>query len=229
MIATIVATRAGQTEAVAVTMSYEPTLDHLVYAGPDLVAVVEAVHAATGVRPVQGGRHVGRGTRNHLLGLGAMAYLEVIGPDPDQPEPDLPRPFGVDRLTGPRLVAWAVRPPDLDATVTRARHLGRDPGPVTPMARRTPAGGLLSWRLTVPQDGVDGGVLPFLIDWGDSVHPTAGDLPTVPLVALTARHPDPAWVLAGLQALGVTLEVRPSADIGLTAVLSGRRGPVRLG
>jgi hypothetical protein len=213
-------------------MSYEPTLDHLVYAGPDLAAAVDAVHAAIGVRPVEGGRHLGRGTRNHLLGLGAGGYLEVIGPDPDRPAPDRPRPFGVDELTSARLVTWAVHPPDLDAAVARAHSRGHDPGPVQPMSRRTPSGDLLSWRLTVPDTGPalapDGGLLPFLIDWGSSTHPTEGDLPVVRLLGLSARHPDPAVVRSGLEALGVTLIVEGGADVVLTAVLQGPKGLVRL-
>lgn len=37
-------------------------LDHLVYAAPDLAAAVEDVARLTGVRPVPGGSHVGKGT-----------------------------------------------------------------------------------------------------------------------------------------------------------------------
>jgi hypothetical protein len=131
----------------------EPALDHLVLATPDLEATVADVAARAGVRSVEGGRHVGLGTRNHLLGLGGSAYLEIIGPDADQPAPDRPRPFGIDELTGPRLVTWAVHPPDVDAVVERARALGHDPGAPRPMSRRTPAGVLLAWRLTEPSDG----------------------------------------------------------------------------
>ena len=222
-------------------MSYEPTLDHLVFGAPVLAAAVDAVHALTGVRPVEGGRHVGLGTRNHLLGLGGSAYLEVIGPDPDQPEPPQPRPFGIDALTSPRLLTWAVHPPDLDAAVARARRRGQDPGPVRAMSRRTPSGELLEWRLTVPADGdgpgpgegsgADGGavrLLPFLIDWGSTRHPTASGLPAVPLLALTARHADPAVLRAGLDALGVELSVRAGPGAELAAVLAGPSGPVVL-
>jgi hypothetical protein len=62
VIVTMLASVVRQTGTVAVTMSYEPTLDHLVYGAPDLAAAVDAVHALTGVRPVEGGRHLGLGT-----------------------------------------------------------------------------------------------------------------------------------------------------------------------
>ncbi len=65
----------------------EPALDHLVYAAADLEAAVRQVSELCGVRPVEGGRHLGLGIRNYLLRLGWNAYLKVIGPDREQPAP----------------------------------------------------------------------------------------------------------------------------------------------
>ncbi|MFD0857049.1 VOC family protein, partial [Actinomadura adrarensis] len=104
-------------------------LDHLVYAVPELEEGVAQVAELAGVAPVEGGPHPGLGTRNFLLGLGGRSYLETIGPDPEQAEPGRPRPFGIDELTGPGLVAWAMAVPsgDLDERVARARDAGHDP------------------------------------------------------------------------------------------------------
>jgi catechol 2,3-dioxygenase-like lactoylglutathione lyase family enzyme len=191
------------------------TLDHLVYATPDLEESVRLVTKLTGVRPVEGGPHPDLGTRNYLLGLGELRYLEIIGPDPDQPEPAAPRPFGIDGLTEPRLAAWAVRAADIEARVARSRAQGYDPGPIEPLSRRTPGGDLLRWRLTFPYEPV----VPFLIDWGRTPHP-GRKLPVVPLTAFAGVHPDPADVRTRLTALGVELDVREGAP-GLVAVLGG--------
>lgn len=191
------------------------TLDHLVYATPHLEDSVRLIAELTGVRPVEGGPHPGLGTRNHLLGLGELRYLEIIGPDPEQPEPQRPRPFGIDDLAEPRLAAWAVRAADIEARVARSRTLGYDPGPIEPLFRRTPDGDELRWRLTYPYEPV----VPFLIDWGRTPHP-ARKLPVVTLTAFAGRHPRPAEARSRLNALGVELEVR-EGEQGLTAVLGG--------
>jgi hypothetical protein len=176
---------------------------------------------------------VGVGTANYLVGLGREddahrdAYLEIIGPDPDQPDPGRPRPFGIDELAASRLVTWGIHPPDLDAHIATARARGYDPGPVRDMSRAAPDGELLRWRLTQARLG-DGGLVPFLIDWGATPPPPSRGLPLVPLRQFDATHPRPEAVRPALAALGVELPVRAGNRAGLTAVLDGRHGPVVL-
>jgi Glyoxalase-like domain len=105
-------------------------IDHLVYAAPDLPAAVTEVEGRFGVRAQAGGKHNGSGTHNALLALGAQTYLEIIAPDPGQPTPSAPRPFGVDDRRHGGLVSWALACHDIDAAVARARSRGYDPGAV---------------------------------------------------------------------------------------------------
>lgn len=197
-------------------------LDHLVFAGPDLQAAVTHVTKLTGAEPVPGGSHVGRGTANHLMSLGGGAYLEVIGPDPAQPEPDRPRPFGIDDLTAPRLVTWAARTSGLDAVIAKARAAGYDPGPAEAMSRKTADGELLSWHLTA--SSAWDGLVPFLIDWGSTTHPSSRSLPETGLLAFTGVHAHPARVHAALTALGLELLIRQGPRPGLVAVLESATG-----
>ena len=189
------------------------TLDHLVYATPNVEESVRYVAGLTGVWPVEGGRHVGGGTRNYLLGLGGLRYLEIVGPDREQPEPARPLFPGIGGLTAPRLVGWAARADDIDAQVARARRRGYDPGPVEPMSRTTPAGQTVSWRLTRRADPV----VPFLIDWGTTPHP-ARNLPVAMLTSFAGSHPDPAKMKTALAALGVELPVT-EGEPGLVAIV----------
>jgi len=203
-------------------------LDHLVLAAPDLDAAIREFTELTGVRPAPGGSHLGLGTANQLVDLGAGGYLEIIGPDVQQPAPAQPRPFGIDDLAAPRLVAWAVRTDDLDGLLARARAAGYDPGEPRAMSRRTAEGELLQWRLTMPRFDDGGGLVPFLIDWGSSSHPTSRALPRAELRELRGRHPDPASVRPALTALGVDLRLDMGEAVTLTAVVEGADGPVTL-
>ena len=146
-------------------------IDHLVYATANLADSVDELNSRFGVALTPGGRHARFGTRNFLADLGDSRYLEVIGPDPEQPTPDAPRPFSIDNLTGPRLVTWAARVNNLDEAVRRAQAAGCDPGPIIAMSRDSPDGARLRWRMALPPTaGELGGLVPLLIDWADAAH-----------------------------------------------------------
>ncbi|WP_030160021.1 VOC family protein [Glycomyces sp. NRRL B-16210] len=203
------------------------SLDHLVLATPDLAGTVAEVARLTGTRPVPGGAHPALGTRNFLLGLGDGAYLEIVGPDPEQGEPEGPRPFGIDALGEARLVTWAVRVEDVDAAVAAARAAGYDPGDPWELSRQTPAGDRLTWRLTLDRGQGRTGLVPFLIDWGATPHPSAG-LPVVPFVGLEAVHPDPERIETPLEAIGAKLPLKAGNRASLAATLFGETGLVVL-
>ena len=205
-------------------------IDHLIYAVPDLARGIDAMERVLGVRPAPGGQHPAWGTANALLALGPDVYLEVIGPDPDQPEPQRPRPFGIDRLTEGRLAGWAVKAADLEARIQRSAQRGYDPGQILPGSRRRPDGTLLRWRLVLPDDfqlPFDG-LIPFLIDWHGSAHPAAAAPPGCTLAGLHAEHPEPDQPQALLDAFGVGLAVARGPAARLIAVIESPAGQVEL-
>lgn len=205
----------------------DPRLDHLVYAAPDVDELVEEFGHRSGVRPVLGGRHVGRGTRNYLVSLGGAAYLELIGPDDPGAPGGRPSVFGIDRLERPRLAAWVVRPSDIDASVRRSRDRGYDPGDIAPLSRRTPDGRLLEWRLTPNRGDRLDGLAPALIDWMEARHPTADALPALRLESLTGHHPDPPAARRVLDALDVELPLVHGPPV-LEAVLDTPHGDLTI-
>jgi 6-phosphogluconolactonase (cycloisomerase 2 family)/quinol monooxygenase YgiN len=206
-----------------------PQVDHLVYATPDLNAGIDKIERLVGVRATPGGQHPGRGTRNALVALGPAAYLEIIGPDPEQPKPATPRPFGIDDLKEPRLVAWAAKGHDLDRFASDAGRHGVKLGDVIPGSRRRADGVMLAWRYTDPRIIVAGGVVPFFIDWGTTPHPATTATAGASLVALRAEHPDAETVQKTLNTLGVDLRVQRGARPALIATIESPRGRVELG
>jgi hypothetical protein len=201
-------------------------LDHLVFGGPDLAAAVDYVRQLTGVQASRGGRHTGKGTANYLIGLGPAAYLEIIGPDPCAA--DGPGWFGLQTSTAPRLLTWATRADDVDAAIATARGAGYDPGPAATMSRQSDRGAFLQWHLTPDTVKAAAGVIPFLIDWGHSAHPSRGDLPQLRLASVSATSAHPAQDLSAVEALGEQLDIRFGPTAGLTAVLATPSGLVTL-
>ena len=197
-------------------------IDHLVYAVPSLPAAIADIAERCGVRAQAGGRHVGLGTHNALIALGPRTYLEVIAPDPEQPEPSRPRPFGVDGVSHGRLAGWALACDDIEAAVARARSHGYDPGEVTDGRRVGPNGTELRWRMTVSPTA--GGLVPFLISWGDTEHPAASAPRGLTLEACSIEHPDPGSLAPLLSALGADVEIQPAPAAALIARLSGPNG-----
>jgi Glyoxalase-like domain len=94
-------------------------IDHIIYAAPDLEEAAADIEQRFGVSAAYAGQHAGQGTHNMVLALGPRTYLEIIAPDPEQPEPSAPRPHGVDGVTQGRLVGWALACGDIEKHAQR--------------------------------------------------------------------------------------------------------------
>jgi hypothetical protein len=146
-------------------------LDHILLGCSDLTRGIDFVAQHTGVRAAFGGVHPGRGTRNALLSLGEKHYLEIIAPDPQQS--GAPDHYGLQKLTEPRLVGWAVHPGDLSQFAARLRDADIAFDGPNPGSRKRPDGRLLQWKTLNLKDDRDG-LLPFFIEWStDTIHPSA--------------------------------------------------------
>lgn len=201
-------------------------IDHLIYADPDLDAAVASMHRRFGVEATGGGQHPGRGTHNKLLALGPRTYLELVAPDPGQPEPSTPRPYGVEGVTAGGLVGWAVAVEDIDAARVHARSHGFDPGPVIDGHREDATGRLLHWRATANAEVA--GVIPFLINWGDTRHPAVDAPVGLSLSSLSVEHPRPSEIGAALAAMGLDVEVRRAPRPALVARIGSPNGESEL-
>ena len=183
-------------------------LDHIVLATPDVQASVEAIAAATGIRAELGGHFQGRGVYNHLIALEDDAYLEIIGPRPE------PRPTTRVRCRS-ACTSFSSAAPTCRTFATRRatrskseRRRRKRPASTSarcvrwvaswPMARGS------DWHLTVGGwPPLLGGLVPFLINWGDARHPSTTAVKGARLASWHGEHPDLDAVRRAHDAMGV--------------------------
>lgn len=197
-------------------------LDHLIWAASDLDEGIARLEDLSGVRAAVGGRHPGFGTRNALAGLGPGLYLEILAPDPLQ---DRTGTLGalVEALPVPSLIGWCAQGRNLARLAAELPGAGLwSPGPVA-MERTRPDGVHLAWSIL----GIDGhgfgALVPFLIDWRDSPHPSLTAPAGLSLVEFAVTCPDAPRLEWTFAALGLTLRPQGGAA-GLSAVIDGPRG-----
>jgi hypothetical protein len=165
----------------AVTMHAQPIaadalqIDHVILGINDLNRGIEDFQRLTGVLPVAGGSHPGRGTHNALASLGSGRYLEILAPRPDAP----PSEFvdGLRQLTTMTPVGWAVSTSDVDATVRALQQWGYDLSDREPGSRERTDGSKLEWvSFDITTPGLD--ETPFVISWSPASRHPSTDSPT---------------------------------------------------
>jgi hypothetical protein len=205
-------------------------LDHIILGCNDLDRGIDLVKESTGVRATLGGVHPGRGTRNALLSLGERRYLEILAPDPQQSGATLVKEDrDLRNLTEPRLVGWAVHPPDIVATAKLLREnqiafTGPDDG----SRKRPDDGGVLNWK-TINLADDRHGLLPFFIEWSaDSVHPSKDAPAHCSLEYFQIMSADPDELSSNFKRMGLDLPVQRSDKARLRALISGPKGDLGL-
>jgi len=219
-------------------------IDHLVVATASLAEGVQWCEKTLGITPGPGGEHPLMGTHNRLISVASpafpLAYLEIIAIHSGAPfarfssakrwfdldDPELQAELA---KSGPRLVHFVASTARVEAGVRALARLGLDRGEVLPASRPTPQG-LLSWKITVRNDGqrLFYGALPTLIEWG-SAHP-AQSMPAsgVVLQSLSARHPRADALRVATDAIGLANVEVTAGSPNLTATLQTPLGLVTL-
>jgi hypothetical protein len=203
-----------------------PHVDHLIVGCRDLAHATGVIEAATGVRAAAGGTHHGNGTRNALLSLGTLRYVEIIAPDPEQPR--LEWFHGIGEISEPRLVGWAASAGDIGAVARHLRGAGIAFTGPHPGSRIRPDGAKVSWRTVVLEDDANG-LLPFFIEWDTgSIHPSAGAPVGCELAGFDVIYSDAARWSAAATALGIDLPATLGTPPRLRATIRGPLGPISL-
>lgn len=203
-------------------------IDHIVYAAPNLAAGTAAVEALVGMAAAPGGPHPGMGTRNTLMSLGDDVYLEIIAPDPEQPDPPSGRPFDIDAMSEGRLITFAIHASEgetIEDVTAAMAACGEDPGPISAMSRVKPDGEEIHWSLTM---SAGPGLVPFVIEWGNTTHPATVTPTGCTLVSLSGTHPDPDHIRALHRAISIDVDVTAGDAVTFEATLDTPNGRVTL-
>jgi hypothetical protein len=219
-------------------------IDHLVVLAASLDEGVQWCESMLGITPGPGGEHALMGTHNRLFTVASpafpAAYLEIIAIHSGAP---CVRPGGAKRWfdmddrelqrqlgkTGPQLAHFVASTTRAEGGVRALARLGLDRGELLDASRMT-AQGLLSWKITVREDGqrLFYGTLPTLIQWGE-MHPTQAMTPSgVTLQSLHASHPRPDALRAAYEAIGLAGVDLAQGPPNLVATLQTPRGLLTL-
>ncbi len=198
-------------------------IDHLILGVDDLERGMTEFARRTGVTPIKGGVHPGKGTQNALVSLGDMRYIEILAPSREPGiAPD-------ERTAFPTLtpVGWALHTRDLKPVVAAIRRAGFTASDIRPGARARPDGVRLTWQTAEVSDaGLE--AAPFFIAWGAATpHPSTQSPAGCTLRSVTMTEPDPVPLTKFLATVGVTTPVRPGAARAMSFVLACPAGDVR--
>lgn len=208
-------------------MHIKTAVDHLMWGAADLTEGMAEIRRLFNADPVPGGAHPGLGTCNALLGLADGRYLEIIAPDPNQPDAGGFAAALAD-LAHPALITWALRSRDLAGIARQLAAAGLETRGPVPTRRTTPEGAELAWELLFARGHDFGALMPFFIDWGGGAHP-ADDLPPAgALEAVTVETPHAAPLRRLLGSVDVPLVVREAAEPALHAAIVTAHGDIVL-
>jgi hypothetical protein len=145
-------------------------IDHIIWACRDIESGIDTFETMTGVRAEAGGKHAGLGTHNALMHIGNRTYLEIVAPDPDQDGGPWARTL--QEMPEPGVLHWVIARPNLGEYQDGLPGLIGGGNQKMNVSRLHPTLGQLRWELMLIPRHEHGCLVPFLIDWADSTHPT---------------------------------------------------------
>lgn len=203
-------------------------IDHIVFCAPTLESGIDYILKHTGIKATYGGRHLSRGTHNAIFKLGNHSYFEILAPDPENKGIPPPRWMGVDLIEKPRITRWAIKSDTIERDAEVLSNYKSEYGDVQSGSRALKDGSLLSWQLTDPLTKPKIEVVPFLLDWQKSKHPTTTLPDTCKLKAIRLEHPDPEVVEKVTSALDLDILISPSDHSRIIVTIETPNGTIEL-
>jgi len=205
------------------------SIDHIVYGVPDIGKEIDHLHSKLGIRPVLGGKHITKGTKNALVSLGDRCYLEILARDEENKDFVGERWMGMDRITRPKIIRWSVGSSDLKKDSEILQSYDTDYARVERGSREIKNQQQLQWQMILPVDKPMIDVVPFVTDWSDSAgHPAESLEKSCVLKKLILYFPTNKSIEKLLGALQVKVEIITSDEIRIEALIETPKGIVVL-
>lgn len=204
-------------------------IDHFVWGTPDLEYGNGLIEKLFGVRPMQGGSHPGPGTRNSLVSLGPQIYLEVIAPDVGTISPNSPGDR-LKQLKTPGLMTWVSRSAHLKDLAQLAQNSTSEftlLGPIKTQ-RETTTNEMLTWELLFVIQHQFGGLMPFFIDWQNTVHPSLSSPSAGQFKEMRLRSPDAVLLNEALNVFDIDLRAQHANEAAIEVEIVSSTGNVVL-
>lgn len=200
------------------------SLDHVIWAVPDLEDYVARFEALTSIKPKYGGEHTNGVTANYLVSLGPCTYLEIVGPKPGvTPEMlgERAKTYAREHVAGFALGADLDNPPETLGTVALGN---RSEG-----GRSKPDGTSLSW-VTAPLIDFDFGddKFQFVIKWTSKPHPAATAAEGAEIMHLTIADPQVTGLRTIVESNRLPIVLQPSGVPNIWLTIRTPKGSVTL-
>jgi glyoxalase-like protein len=197
-------------------------IDHIMLGIDDLDRGVQAFEAATGVKPIYGGKHP-RGTHNALVSLGDGTYVEIIAVQQGVTPPD--DYTGLAQLHTLTPIGWAVSSKDSAQLRSRLDAAGMAVTEVAPGSRTTPAGKTLSWQTFGLKDNFE--EAPFFIVWSaQTAHPSTTSPTGCKLQQWRVAGPHQKNIEQLIRTLELRVDVADAKATSMRLALTCPKGPV---
>ena len=203
-------------------------VDHIVIAVSDLDKGMDWLEKKLGIRPVYGGQHITEGTHNALLNLGNSCYLELLAIDSSNKKINPPRWMGVDLIEAPTITRWAVKSNNIEQEVSFLKNVNPLLGNIKSGMRAKQDGSILKWQLSIPLPEPMVEVTPFLIDWGESVHPTTSLEPACKLVSMVLKHPYHTEIQEVMENINLDFKLEKGEQPSISIVVDSPNGLIKL-
>ncbi len=200
-------------------------IDHLVWYDANLEQGRGFFAERLAAAPAFGGSHPGEGTANYLASLGDDTYLEILGRDPAQADASLDSEIAA--LAGSGLYHWACGGIPISDLAARAEAAGL-PCSISAGGRVKPDGTRLDWTCLGVRGHEYGALVPFFIDWHETVHPARSTPRGGSIVEFVAVSPRPASLKAIYDALDVDVAVEQGPTAGIVATIESASGRLML-